>query len=122
MPWQWPFRAAPCNWGCPQECYAGWYRSSANVWHPSWKKGCLIKLDMLDVVEKDPEAPTPASAPSSPTPDPEEEEVIQTPEEACTLEPEETAHSEEELTLVQGQYPARPLGCAHSLVTQTCAS
>ena len=46
------------------------------------------KLEMLDVAEKDPIVPTPASAHSSPTPDPEEEKVIPTPEESCTLEPE----------------------------------
>ena len=64
---------------------------------------------MLDVVEKDPVAPAPASAPSFPTPDPEEEEqVVQIPEESCISEPGEAAHSVGGLDLIQGRYPARP--------------
>ena len=89
---------------------------------PLIEEGCLLKLEMLDVAEKDPVAPTPASAPSSPPPDPEEEKVIPTLEESCTLEPEEAACLDGGLTLIQGQYPGRQLGFAHSPVTQTYAS
>ena len=89
---------------------------------PLKEEGCLLKFEMLDVAEKDPMAPTPASAPSFPTPDPEEGQVILTPKESCTLEPEEAACLEGELTLIWGQYPARPPGVAHLLVTQTHAS
>ena len=74
---------------------------------PLIEEGCLLKLDMLDVVEKDPMAPTPAPAPSAPTADPEGEDAILTPEEACPSVPEEAACSEGEPTLVWGQYPAR---------------
>ena len=69
---------------------------------PLIEEGCLLKLEMLDVVEKDPVAPSPASAPSSPAPDLEEEQVIWTPEESCALKPEEAACLEGELTLVWG--------------------
>ena len=69
---------------------------------PLIEEGCLLKLEMLDVVEKNPMAPTPGSALSSPTPDPEEEQVVLTPEESCTSEPEESACLEGELTLVWG--------------------
>ena len=73
------------------------------------------------MAEKDPIAPTSAPVPSSPTPDPEEEEVILTPKESCTSEPEEAAYSEGELTIIWGQYEARPMGFSHSPVTKTCA-
>ena len=69
---------------------------------PLIEEGCLLKLEMLDVVEKNPMVPTPASAPSSPIPDPEEEQAIPTPEEPCALGPEEAACSEEGLTLIWG--------------------
>ena len=54
------------------------------------------------MAKKDPVATTPASAPYFPTQDPEEEQVILTPEESCTSEPEEAACSEGELILIQG--------------------
>ena len=74
----------------------------------------LLKLEMLDVAEKDPLAPTPASDPSSPTPDPEEvEQVVPIPKESFTSGPEEAAHLEGGLDLIWGRYPARPLGSAH---------
>ena len=89
---------------------------------PLIEKDSLLNLEMLGVVEKDPVAPAPASAPSSPTPDPgEEEQVIQIPEESCTSEPEETADLEGGLDLTWGRYPAIPLQFAHSKVNQTCA-
>ena len=54
----------------------------------------LLNLKILDVAEKDPMAPGPASAPVSTTPDPEDEEQgMQRPKESCTSEPEEAAHS-----------------------------
>ena len=51
----------------------------------------LLNLEMLDVAEKNPMSP----ASASPTPEPREEEQItlQVPEEPCTSEPEEAAHS-----------------------------
>ena len=76
---------------------------------PPIEEDSLLNLEMLDVAEKDPVAPTPASAPSSPTPDPEKQ-VIQIPEESCTSEPEEAAHLEGGLDLIWARYPARPPG------------
>ena len=73
--------------------------------------------------QKYPVAPAPAfaTASASPTPDPkEEDQVIQIPKESCTLEPEEAADSEWGLDLIQGRYPAIPLGFAHVQGTQTC--
>ena len=89
---------------------------------PLIEEGCLLRLEMLDVAEKDPVAPTPAPAPSSLTPNPEEEQVTLTPNESCTSEPEGAAFLEGELTLVWGQYPTRLPGFACLLVTQTHAS
>ena len=65
----------------------------------------LLKLEMLDVVEKDPMAPAPPSA--SPTLDP-----LQVPEKPCTSEPEEAAHSAEGLDLTWRRFPSVPLGFA----------
>ena len=82
---------------------------------PLLEGDCLLNLEMLDVTAKDPVAP--ASASVSPTPDPEkEEQIVQISEESCTSEPEEAAHSEGGLDLLQGRYPAIPLGFAHSQV------
>ena len=89
---------------------------------PLIEESCLLNLEMLDVAEKDPVAPTPDSVTSSPTPDPEEEQVILAPEESCTLGPEEAASSQGGLTLIRGQYPTQPLGFVHLLVTPTHAS
>ena len=86
------------------------------------EEDCLLKLEMLDVAEKDPMAPTPASTPSFPTPDSEEEQVILTPKESCTSEPEEATCLEGGLTLIQGWYPTRPPGFSCLPVTQTHAS
>ena len=97
-----------------------WYRSPANALHPI-EEDCLLNLEMLDVTEKDPMALAPVSAPSFPTPDPEEEQAILTAEESYTLEPEDAACLEGELTLIWGQYPARLPGFAHLLVTQNWA-
>ena len=86
------------------------------------KEDGLLSMEMLDVVEKDPMAPAPASAPFSPTPDPEkEEQVIPIPKESCALELEEAAHLEGGLDLKQGRYPARPLGFACSQANQNDA-
>ena len=82
----------------------------------------LLNLEMLDVVEKDPMAPAPASTASYPTPYPKEEkQIIQIPKEPCTSKPEEASHWEGGLDLVQGRYPAIPLGFTHTQVNQTHA-
>ena len=82
---------------------------------PLIEEDSLLKLEMLDVAEKDPVAPAPTSAPSSPSPDPEEEEQgVQIPEEYCASELEEATHSEGGLDLVWVIYLARPLGFACS--------
>ena len=61
----------------------------------------LLKLERLDVVEKDPMAPAPTSAPSFPMPDLEEEEqIVQIPEESCASEPEQAIHLEGGLDFV----------------------
>ena len=83
---------------------------------PLLEGGDLLNLEMLDIAEKDPVAPTPASA--SPTPEPKEEEQItlQVSKEPCTSEPEEAAHSVGGLDLIWGRFPSVPLGIAHSHV------
>ena len=82
----------------------------------------LLNLEILDVAEKDPMTPAPASAASSPPPDPEEEEqVVLIPEESWTFEPEEAVPLEGGLHLVWGRYPTRPSGFAHSQANQTHA-
>ena len=74
----------------------------------------LLTLEMLDAVEKEAMAPTPGSAPYYPAPDPEEEkQVALIPEESCASSPEQAAHSEGGLGLIQGRYPAIPHGFAH---------
>ena len=62
----------------------------------------LLKLEMLDIAEKDTVAPAPASAPSSHTPEPEEKKQItlQVPKEPCNSEPEEVAHLVEGLDVI----------------------
>ena len=89
---------------------------------PLIEEDSLLNVEMLDVAEKDPMAPAPASALPSSTPDPEEEEqVVLIPKESCTSEPEEAAHWEGGLDPIWGRYPARPLGFAHLQANQTCA-
>ena len=108
--------------GMPPEVLGGVVQELHRCLVPLIEEDCLLKLEMLHVVEKDPMACTPISAPSSPTPDPEKEQGILTPKESCASELEEAACSQGKLTFIWGQYPARPPGSACLLATQTCAS
>ena len=78
---------------------------------------------MLDVAEKDPVIPAPASAPNIPTPEPEEEkQILQVPKEPCASEPEKAAHLLGGLHLTQGRFPAIPPGSAHMQANWTHAA
>ena len=105
--------------GMPQGVLCGVVQELCQCLAPLIEDDGLLNMKMLDVAEKDPVTPAPASAPSSPTPGPEEEEQIQIPEESHTLEPEEVAHSEGGLDLTWGRHPIRPPGFAHSQLNQT---
>ena len=88
--------------GIPPEVLCGVVQELSQCLAPLLEEGCLLKFEILDVVEKDPIAPTHAATPSCPTPDPEEEKDILTLEESCTSEPEEAAFLEGELTFIWG--------------------
>ena len=118
LPWPWLLRAALCNLEGLQECYVEWCRSSASVLLPSlrktvswiWRCWMLLKRTHGTYIWS-----------HFFTPDPEEEDqVVQVPEESCTLEPEETAHSEGGLDLVWGRYPSIPLGFGGSQANWAC--
>ena len=107
--------------GMPLRVLCGAVQEVHQYLAPLIEEDYLLKLELLDVVEKDPVAPTSASTPSSPIPDPEEEQIIPKPEESCTSEPEEAACLKGELIVLWGPYPAGLLGFACSPVNQTCA-
>ena len=108
--------------GIPPAVLCGVVQEHCQCLAPLLVGDSLLNVEMLEVAERGPVAPAPASTPASPTPEPEEEEqILQVLEEPCASQPEKAAHLMGKPSLVWGIFPARPPGFAHSQANRTQA-